>query len=93
MGGIDKNKEQFILYVSGLAPNSLKALMAAKEICAEMSDSAQLEIVDVYRQPDVARKIMATPTLVRIKNGEVSKVVGNISDKGKVISLLHACEG
>jgi hypothetical protein len=90
MGGIDNSKEQFILYVSGLAPNSLKALIAAKEICAEMNEAVELEIVDVYRQPNVARNILATPTLVRIKGGEVSQVVGNISDKKKVISLLHS---
>jgi hypothetical protein len=90
MGGIEEGKEQFILYVSGLAPNSLRALIAAKEICSEMSETAELEIVDVYRQPDEARNILATPTLVRIKNGEVSRVVGNISDKTKVISLLHS---
>jgi circadian clock protein KaiB len=86
----EENKEQFILYVSGLAPNSLRALVNAKQICSEISETAELEIVDVYRQPELVHNIVATPTLVRIKNGEVSQVVGNISDKRRVISLLHS---
>jgi hypothetical protein len=83
-------KDQFILYVSGIAPNSLRALQAAREICAEVNGEAVLEIVDVYRQPEEANKILATPTLVRVRNGETKKVVGNIIDKKRAIKLLHS---
>lgn len=85
-----EQKDQFILYVSGIAPNSLKALVAAKEICAEVNCKADLEIVDVYRQPEIANNILATPTLVRVRNGETIRIVGNITDKKKAIELLHS---
>lgn len=85
-----EEKDQFILYVSGIAPNSLRALQAAREICAHINCDAELEIVDVYRQPEVAEEILATPTLIRVRNGETKKVVGNFMDKKRAIELLHS---
>jgi hypothetical protein len=82
--------ERVILYVSGLAPNSLRALQAAREICAEVNCDADLEIVDVYRQPEMAEGILATPTLIWLRNGKKKKVVGNITDKKRAITLLHS---
>ena len=51
----------------------------------------ELEVVDVYQQPELARKeqVIAAPTLIRELPLPLRKLVGDMSDKQKVIVGLE----
>jgi len=56
------------LYVAGATARSRQALRHVYRLCeAELKDSYELEVIDVYQQPELARdnQIIATPTLIK----------------------------
>jgi circadian clock protein KaiB len=62
-----------------------------KQICEEhLTDRCEFEIVDVYQRPELARtdQVIAVPTLIRSKPLPVRRVIGDLSDREKVIRLL-----
>ncbi len=87
----DKGKIQLRLYVSGNAPNSVRAITNAKAICAEHFGSrCDLEIVDLLVQPlrALADGVIVTPTLVKLLPPPVQRVIGNLSDTTQVLIAL-----
>jgi circadian clock protein KaiB len=79
------------LYVSGNAPNSVRAIANAKAICATHFESrCDLEIIDLLAQPlrALADEIIVTPTLIKLLPLPVQRVVGNLSDTSQVLLAL-----
>jgi len=80
-----------ILYVTGATPQSTQALLHLKEICAEyLQGRYELEVVDIYQQPEAARsaQILAAPTLIKKLPPPLRKVIGNLSDLQRVLTGL-----
>ena len=79
------------LYVSGLTPNSQRAVEEVLKICAEhLEGHYQLEIIDIYQQPILAkeRQIVAAPTLVKERPLPLRKFIGDMSKTEKILSFL-----
>jgi len=79
------------LYISGLTPNSQRAVENVRKICAEhLAGRNQLEIIDVYQQPILAkeRQIVAAPTLVKVRPLPLRKFIGDMSKTEKILSFL-----
>lgn len=79
------------LFVAGSAPQSEAALASLREILASRDDvTATLEIVDVIEEPErvLKERILVTPTLIRLGPKPQARVVGNLSDKRAMLSLL-----
>jgi len=71
------------LYVAGATDRSRRAIQRARELCeVELGDDFELEVIDVYQQPILARdgQIVATPTLVREFPTPVRRLIGNLSN-------------
>ena len=71
------------LYVAGATDRSRQAIRRARRLCeAELGDNFELEVIDVYQQPILARdgQIVATPTLVREFPRPVRRLIGNLSN-------------
>jgi circadian clock protein KaiB len=71
------------LYVAGATDRSRQAILRARQLCdSEPSGNFQLEVIDVYQQPILARdgQIIATPTLVREFPRPVRRLIGNLSN-------------
>jgi circadian clock protein KaiB len=71
------------LYVAGANARSRQALRRVFQLCEEeQKDNYELEVIDVYQQPELARQdqIVATPTLVRFLPLPVRRYIGNLSD-------------
>lgn len=69
------------LYVAGATARSRQALRRVYQLCeAELKDNYQLEVIDVYQQPELAREnqIVATPTLVKEYPRPVRRFIGNL---------------
>ncbi|MDO9069199.1 MAG: circadian clock KaiB family protein [Deltaproteobacteria bacterium] len=76
------------LYVSGMTPNSLKAIENVRKICAEhLEGRYQLEIIDIYQQPIFAKEgqIVAAPTLVKELPPPLRKFIGDMSQTGRIL--------
>tara|TARA_B100000963_G_scaffold88552_1_gene76064 strand:- start:841 stop:1266 length:426 start_codon:yes stop_codon:yes gene_type:complete len=76
------------LYVAGNTPNSMRALNTLKEILeTEFKGVYALKVIDVLKSPQLAEedKILATPTLAKILPPPVRKIIGDLSDREKVL--------
>jgi circadian clock protein KaiB len=71
------------LFVAGATARSRAALRHVYQLCeAQQKDNYDLEVVDVYQQPELARdkQIVATPTLLRSQPMPVRRFIGNLSN-------------
>lgn len=76
------------LYVAGNTPNSVRALKTLNDILEqEFQGVYALKVIDVLKNPQLAEedKILATPTLAKILPPPVRKIIGDLSDREKVL--------
>lgn len=76
------------LYITGRTPQSRQALQNLRDICeSELKGMYEIEVIDVLEQPALAEdeKILATPTLVKRLPEPVRKIIGDLSDRDKVL--------
>jgi len=76
------------LYIAGMSPRSVEAIENIKRICEEnMRGRYELDIIDIYQQPIFAREgqIVAAPTLIKELPPPISKMVGNMSERERVL--------
>jgi circadian clock protein KaiB len=76
------------LYITGQTLNSVRALENLKDILKNRLDGLyELKVVDVLKHPQLAEqdKVLATPLLVRLLPKPVRKVIGDFSDREKVL--------
>jgi len=82
---------QLRLYVVGGAPNSMQAIANLEAICAEyLKDGHRLEVVDILENPRraMAEGVLVTPSLVKLLPLPAAQVVGNLSDKERILRML-----
>lgn len=80
------------LYVTGSSPRTATAIANLQRICAEeLQGRYELEIIDVLEAPQLAEdmKILATPTLIKQLPPPLRRVIGDLSDKDKVLLGLE----
>jgi circadian clock protein KaiB len=88
---IADNKLVLQLYVSGMSLKSMEAIGNIRKICSElMEDSFQLEIIDLYKHPELAseQQIVFSPSLIKRLPLPKKTLVGTFSDSEKVIRGL-----
>ena len=75
------------LYVTGSSARSLKAVYNLKKICEEHLPDYDLEVIDIYKNPDLAREeqIIAAPTLVKKLPQPLRRFVGDLSNTQKIL--------
>ena len=84
------------LYIVSGAPNSLQAIANLEAICREhLAGGYKLEVVDVMAHPQRAMDdgVLVTPSLAKLSPRPTANVVGNLSDKSKVMLALGLLEG
>ncbi len=82
---------KFRLYVAGDALNSAQALANLTVLCrTHLPDRHEIEVVDVFRQPQraLAEGIFMTPTLVKLAPLPVRRIVGTLSQTQPVLQAL-----
>ncbi len=80
------------LYVAGQTPKSLTALANLKKICDQhLPNRYKIEVIDLMRNPHLAREdqILAIPTLVRSLPPPLKKIIGDLSNREKVLVGLE----
>lgn len=80
------------LYIAGKTPKSVVALANLKKLCEEqLPGQYQLEVIDLIEHPERAKidQIVAIPTLVRKLPPPLKRMIGDLSDKDRVIVGLE----
>lgn len=76
------------LYVAGSTPKSLAAITNLRAICEEhLAGRYTVKVIDLLVDPHLARgdQILAVPTLVRRLPEPIKKIIGDLSDTGRVL--------
>ena len=82
---------EFCLYITGATPHSMLAVKNIKQICETyLKDDYSLRIIDVYQQPQLAgeQDIIAAPTLIKLQPLPIRKLIGDLTETSKVLSIL-----
>ena len=76
------------LYVTGKTPRSERAVANLRRVCnVELEGRYEMQVVDVLEHPQLAEdeKILATPTLIKEIPPPLRRIIGDLSDKEKVL--------
>ena len=76
------------LYVAGMSPRSRRALENLRGLLERvLAGNYELEVVDIYQEPDEAEKnqIVAAPTLIKSAPSPVKVLVGDMSDTRRLL--------
>lgn len=76
------------LYISGMTPKSMRAIENLEAICSEyLKDRCEIEVIDIYQHPQLIRgeQIVAAPTLIKKLPVPLRRLVGDLSNKERVI--------
>lgn len=71
------------LFVTGMTPRSTRAIKAVRALCQQRLEGRyELEIVDVYQQPQMMQgeQILATPTLIKYEPAPLRRIIGDMTD-------------
>ncbi len=89
----DRKKEYVLkLYVTGANRRSQKAITNLNAVCEQhLHGRYELEVVDIYRSPLAAEQeqILATPTLVKQLPLPMRRLIGDLSERGRLLLLLN----
>jgi len=85
---LDQRHYRLRLYVVGATAGSQRAIANLREICeTELAGRYELEVIDIYQQPSLAEgeQIIAAPTLIKELPPPVRQLVGDMSDRDRVL--------
>lgn len=80
-----------LLFIAGDGPNSTTAVANLRALLAQRSAThVEVEIVDVFTEPQrgVSAGVFVTPMLVRVAPKPERRVLGNLSDRAILASVL-----
>ncbi|MBW1654724.1 circadian clock KaiB family protein [Flavobacterium quisquiliarum] len=90
--GTSTTKHKFKLFVSGMSVKSGHAIENLRKICdTYLKNNYELEIVDISRDKEqaVIHQIVAIPTLIKTQPEPKRIILGDLSDKEKVLYILN----
>jgi circadian clock protein KaiB len=76
------------LFVTGKTPRAELAIENIRRICEEeLKGQYKLDIIDVLEHPELAEdeRILATPTLIKQLPPPLRRVIGDLTNKEKVL--------
>ena len=76
------------LYVAGQTPKSITAFNNLKKLCEEhLAGKYRIEVIDLLKNPQLAKgdQIFAIPTLVRKLPQPLKKIIGDLSNRERVL--------
>jgi len=79
------------LFITGHTEKSMRAVRNITSLCEKhLHGSFKLEVIDVYQQPELAveHQLVAAPTLFKILPLPPRRMIGDMSDSGRVLAGL-----
>jgi circadian clock protein KaiB len=93
----ESSKSKYILrlYITGATSRSVEAINNIRMICEEYLEGRyELEVIDLYQKPCLAKdeQIIAAPTLIKKLPLPFRRIIGDLSNKEKVLLGLDLRE-
>ncbi len=90
---VDSSGGKYVLrlFVTGILPNSVRAISNIQAICEQhLNNRYELEVIDIYQQPSLAlaEGIIAVPVLVKKFPLPEARLIGDLSNTEKVLRGL-----
>lgn len=79
------------LYVAGNNQNSFVAIQKLRNLCDhQLRGRAELEIIDLYQQPELAQRdhIVAAPALIKLSPAPRRMFIGDMTDTRRILTGL-----
>ncbi|HEY1542476.1 MAG TPA: circadian clock KaiB family protein [Xanthobacteraceae bacterium] len=79
------------LFITGHTQKSMRAVRNITQLCEQhLAGAYDLEVIDVYQQPELAveHQLVAAPALLKLLPLPPRKMVGDMSDTGRVLAGL-----
>jgi circadian clock protein KaiB len=76
------------LFITGQTSRSASSVANLKQVCNEhLPGRFELEVIDIYQQPELASqaKIIAAPTLLKLLPPPFRRLVGDLSNRQRVL--------
>lgn len=92
---IGNDRYMLRLYIAGMSPQSRRAIDNIKNICEEyLQDKYDLEVIDLYQNPGLSKgeQIIAVPTLIKKLPSPLQHIIGDLSEREKVLVGLDLIE-
>ena len=85
-----QQKDKYILrlYITGTTSRSIQAITNLKKICRDYLEGRyELEVIDLFQHPGLAKdeQIIAAPTLIKKLPLPFRRIIGDMSNKEKVL--------
>jgi len=80
------------LFVNGASPRAAVAIANLERICKEQLDGRyRIQVIDVLKEPHLAEeeRVLATPTLIKKLPPPLRRIIGDLSEKDKVVLGLE----
>lgn len=88
LAGTEGKKLILRLFVAGNTPRSSTAIMNIRKVCEEQFNGLyELEVIDIYQQPGLARneQIITVPTLIKYLPAPRRLIIGDLSRTERLI--------
>jgi len=95
VSALGRDKYILRLYITGTTRRSILAITNLKKICEEyLEGQYELEVIDLYKKPSLAKgdQIIAAPTLIKKLPLPFRRIIGDMSNKEKVLLGLDLRE-
>jgi len=84
----ERDRYTLRLYITGTTTRSTLAITNLRKVCEEYLEGRyELEVIDLYKKPALAKgdQIIAAPTLIKKLPLPFRRIIGDMSDKEKVL--------
>ena len=92
---VDPQTYNLLLFITGMSVGSTKAIANIKDICEKhLAGRYELEIIDIHKFPlsMFENDIIASPTLIKKSPAPTKKLLGDLSNRKKVLTILSITE-
>ncbi len=80
------------LFIAGMSTRSVAAIKSIKRVCRQhLGEDFDLEIVDLYREPQRAlqEQIVAVPTLIKKRPAPMRRIIGSMENEKRLMNGLN----
>lgn len=92
LAALENSSYELTLFVIGASDLSAQAISNVRQLCDRyLPDRYRLSVVDLVDDPEAAKRsgVLATPTLVKHRPLPVRRLVGDLSQVDRVLSVLE----
>ncbi len=85
------NTYKLRLYITGHTPQAERAIANLKRICEQdLGGRYEMQLIDLVDDPEAGevQRIIATPTLIKQLPPPLRRIIGDLSDKERVLAGL-----